>query len=234
MGIEKTVKPTIHHSPMLLQLAVDLTDQTVVLDLLDQVADQVDIIEVGTPLLIKSGVRIISTLKAAYPDKRILADLKIMDAGGQESALAFDAGADIVTVLGLAHEATMLDAMAQAHRADGLIMADMIAAPDVTSRARALDAMGVDMICLHTAYDVQAQGVNPVNDIQKVKSVTQQTTLAIAGGIDPVTLTAVIPFAPDIIVVGGFITTHADPCRAVQNIRAVMDTASKPARGNEP
>ena len=45
---------------------------------------------------------------------RVLADLKIMDAGGYEVAKASEAGADIITVLGVSDDATIKGAVAEA------------------------------------------------------------------------------------------------------------------------
>ena len=44
------------------------------------------------------------------------ADLKIMDAGEHEANLAFNAGADIVTVLGVAHDETIRGVVRAARR----------------------------------------------------------------------------------------------------------------------
>ena len=80
---------------MLLQLALDTPDANLAYRLLNQTGSDVDIIEIGTPLLIRYGINIISKIKQKYPQKLILADLKIVDAGAIESRLAFNAGADI-------------------------------------------------------------------------------------------------------------------------------------------
>lgn len=57
--------------------------------------------------MIEEGLAAVRHLKARYPQQRVLADLKIMDAGEHEAQLAFSAGADIVTVLGLAADSTV-------------------------------------------------------------------------------------------------------------------------------
>jgi len=50
-------------------------------------------------LLIKSvGIRIVTRLKNAHPDKIVLADTKTSDVGAFEANMAFSAGADIVTL----------------------------------------------------------------------------------------------------------------------------------------
>ena len=47
----------------------------------------------------------------APPTATLLADLKIVDAGELEAQIGFDAGADIVTVLGVAHDVTIQGAL---------------------------------------------------------------------------------------------------------------------------
>lgn len=86
---------------MKLQLALDELTLPEALVFIDKVVDDVDIIEVGTPFLIREGVNAIKVIKEKYPHKEVLVDAKIMDGGHFESQLLFDAGADYVTVLGV-------------------------------------------------------------------------------------------------------------------------------------
>ena len=146
---------------MLLQLALDTPHAGTVRRLLDETAGDVDIIELGTPLLIRYGVDIVAGIRRDHPDKKMLADLKIADAGDLEAGLAFDAGADIVTVLGSAHPATLRDACERAKRSGGGVMADLITVrtlDEAIPLARRLDRSGLDFICMHTAFDARGQG----------------------------------------------------------------------------
>ena len=213
---------------MLLQLALDIPHAGAVRRLLDQTAFGVDIIELGTPLLIRYGTDIISGIRRDYPGTKILADLKIADAGAVESGLAFDAGADIVTVLGTAHQATLREAGEQAKRSGGRIMADLITAREVDEAvrlARALDLAGLDFICLHTAFDTQGQeDSEPMPErIDRVGAVVHRAGLAVAGGLNPRMIERLAPHDPDIVVVGSYVTGNVDPGRAVRRIREVMD-----------
>ena len=213
---------------MLLQLALDVPHAGAVRRLLDQAVFGVDIIELGTPLLIRYGIDIISGIRRDYPGTKILADLKIVDAGAVESGLAFDAGADIVTVLGTAHQATLREAGEQAKESGGRIMADLITAREADEAvrlARALDLAGVDFICLHTASDTPGQDDSaPVPErIDRVGAVVHRAGLAVAGGLDPRMIERLIPHEPDIVVVGRYVTGNADPGRAVRRIREIMD-----------
>jgi 3-hexulose-6-phosphate synthase len=92
---------------MKLQLALDVCTIEEGLKLVETVGDYIDIIEIGTPLIIEHGLRPVALFKEKFPHKLILADVKIMDAGEHEAKLCFAKGADIVTVLGVAHDSTI-------------------------------------------------------------------------------------------------------------------------------
>ncbi|HZO36830.1 MAG TPA: orotidine 5'-phosphate decarboxylase / HUMPS family protein [Solirubrobacteraceae bacterium] len=88
------------------QVALDLHDLPTALAALREVAPYVDIIEVGTVLCLSAGMGAVAAIRAAYPDHLVLADIRVAEAGSILSALAYDAGADWVTVVsGAAPEA---------------------------------------------------------------------------------------------------------------------------------
>ena len=92
----------------ILQLALDFVD----LDRAIRVAEEsikggVDWLEVGTPLIKSEGLESIRKIKAKFPDKVIVADMKIMDAGRVEVECAAKAGAYVIDCLGVAPDATV-------------------------------------------------------------------------------------------------------------------------------
>ena len=117
---------------MKLQLALDTMTIPQCLDILSLVAPDIDIIEIGTPLIIREGLSAVRQIRRAYPDKQILADLKIADAGAHEAQLGFDSGADLVTVLAAADKQTIQDAVKVAHQSGKQILVDLIG-QDVTA-----------------------------------------------------------------------------------------------------
>src|ERR1700694_539939 len=96
---------------MKLQVAMDVLTTSDALALAAKVAPFVDILELGTPLVKAEGLSAITAVKQAHPDKIVFADLKTMDAGELEADIAFKAGADLVTVLGAAGDATIAGAI---------------------------------------------------------------------------------------------------------------------------
>lgn len=86
---------------MKLQIALDDITLEDALVLVGKVRDYIDIIEIGTPFVYEYGMQAVRAMKEHFPDKEVLADMKIMDAGFYEAEEALKAGADYVTVLGV-------------------------------------------------------------------------------------------------------------------------------------
>ena len=204
---------------MKLQLALDSSKSQEAKRILEKVSNLVDIVEVGTPLLMKEGVKVVTEIKNAYPQLEVLADLKIMDAGDIEARIGFEAGADIVTVLGAAHDVTIRRAVDEARTLGRQVMIDLIAVSDIQTRTNQLDAIAPDYCCVHTAFDLQDRGMDPLSEIQLVQSALKQTKMAVAGGINPEILPNIVAYRPAIVIVGGFIANHSDPRRATLEIR---------------
>lgn len=82
-----------------LQLALDNESLINSLKIAQEVNLEVDIIEVGTILAIENGMDAVRIMKSLFPNHIILADIRIIKAGGKLAKLAFDSGADWVTVM---------------------------------------------------------------------------------------------------------------------------------------
>ena len=202
---------------MRLQIAFDFGDLDDLIALATRFGDDVDWIEVGTYLILQESIRAVSTFKRAFPAKKIVADIKIVDAGAKEAELAFDAGADIVTVLGCAYDATIIGATQQAHAQQGQVMVDLLAVNDKPRRAREVEAMGVDFICLHAGWDAVVprsrrgeDQLDPLADLVAVKQATR-VPLTIAGGMTVERLTQLSRYEPHTIIVGRAVTLSPDP-----------------------
>lgn len=207
---------------MKLQLALDLVDIQGAIALVKEVEEHVDVVEIGTPVVINEGLRAVKEVKAAFPNLTVLADLKIMDAAGYEVGQASAAGADIITILGAAEDESIKGAVAEAKKLGKQILADMIAVKDIAARAQQLDELGVDYICVHTGYDLQAVGKNSFEDLSTIKSVVRNAKTAVAGGIKLETLPEVIRQQPDLVIVGGGITGKEDKKAAACEMQALI------------
>ncbi|NBK98584.1 MAG: 3-hexulose-6-phosphate synthase [Erysipelotrichia bacterium] len=190
---------------MKLQIALDTLTLAECIALIDEVSESIDVIEVGTPFVIEEGMLPVRELKKRYPHKEVLADVKIMDAGEYEADKCFEAGADIVTVLGVSNDATIEGVVRSAKKHNGKVMVDMIAVKNLAQRSVQLDQMGVDYICVHTAFDIQSTGKNPLDELIVVNQVVKHAKSAVAGGVKLATIDAIVEEGAAIIVVGGAI-----------------------------
>ena len=93
-------------SKPLLQIALDSLSLEKAVSDAKNAESLVDIIEVGTILACAEGMKAVKTLRALHPDHILVCDLKTTDGGAILAKMAFDAGADWLTVSAAAHPAT--------------------------------------------------------------------------------------------------------------------------------
>ena len=208
---------------MELQLAIDLLNKEDAAELANKVKDYIDIVEIGTPIVINEGLPAVQHLNDNVDGVKVLADLKIMDAADYEVSQAVKFGADIVTILGVAEDASIKAAVDEAHKHGKQLLVDMIAVQDLEKRAKDLDDLGADYIAVHTGYDLQAEGQSPLESLRKVKSVISNSKVAVAGGIKPDTIKDIVVENPDLIIVGGGIANADDPVEAAKQCRAAIE-----------
>lgn len=209
---------------MKLQLAIDLLEKEAAVELAKGVEEFVDIIEIGTPVVINEGLAAVSFMQqATKADTQVMADLKIMDAASYEVAQAAKYGADITTILGVAEDASIKGAIEEAHNQGIEILVDMIGVQDLETRAKELDSMGADYIAVHTGYDLQAEGVTPLDSLRTVKAAITNSKVAVAGGIDESTIEGVAKEQPDLIIAGKGIANAENPKEMAKKFRQIMD-----------
>lgn len=211
---------------MQLQFAIDTLSTETALELAAQAAPHVDILELGTPLVKSAGVAAITAMKEAHPDKIVFADLKTMDAGELEADMAFQAGADLVTVLGVAGDSTIVGAVAAAEKHGKGIVVDLIGVPDKAARAREVTALGVEFVEVHAGLDEQAEEgftFDTLLDEGKASGVP----FSIAGGVKASSVASVKAAGARVAVAGSAIYSASDVGAAAAEIRAAIDAADR-------
>ncbi|EKB55789.1 3-hexulose-6-phosphate synthase [Falseniella ignava] len=203
---------------MKLQVAIDDVSYEEALDIVRDLHPYLDIIEVGTPMIIKYGLKLVSEIRKKHPNIEILADCKIMDGGALETEMSLKAGADIVTVMGITDDSTIKDSIQVAHKFGKKIMVDMLCVNNVKVRATELERMGADILSIHTGVDQQSSGKNSLKGLIELKEVISSSKVAVAGGINLKTLSEYKVLSPDIIIVGGGIIKANDRISECQKI----------------
>lgn len=205
-----------------LQLALDVINEKRALQIASEsVKGGVDWIEVGTPLIKSEGMKIIRTLKKAHPKKNIIADMKTMDTGALEVEMAAKAGADVVCILAAADDTTITDAVKAKQKYNVKILADLIGIQEIVSRAKRLEELGVDIICIHIGIDEQMKAKNPLDFVKQLSS-TVNLPIAVAGGINSETAGLIVKSGASIVIVGGAITKSKKVTESTKTIKEAM------------
>ncbi|GBD73530.1 hypothetical protein TEHN7126_0592 [Tetragenococcus halophilus subsp. halophilus] len=207
---------------MKLQLAIDELSLEQALKQVDKLKQYIDIVEIGTPFLIDAGRKAVEQMKRKFPELEILCDAKIMDAGAYEAQLAYNVGADYVTVLGITDDLTINGCVEQAKKQGRKVMVDMICVKDFATRIPVLEELGVDVIAVHTGADQQQAGRTPIEDLIEMKKYVKKAQIAVAGGINSKTVEDYIALQPDIVIVGSGILNVADPVYEASLIHSTL------------
>ena len=137
----------------LLQIALDETSFVKAIQTLSTGVDtEVDIIEVGTLLLAAEGQKAVQWIRELYPEKKIVADFKMADAGKVLSGMLLDAGADYASIICAADPKTMELANAEAE-ARGKEMQIELYGPWTMERAKQWREVGLKQIIYHHSRD---------------------------------------------------------------------------------
>lgn len=217
----------------LLQVALDYISLPKALIMAAQVAPEVDIIEIGTPLVKAAGMESVRAMREIFPDKLILADLKTPDVGGLEAALAFDAGADMMTVIGGATLATVEQALAVARQRGKEMLMELTGVRDILERAVEWRQIGVERVVYHREWDAQSAGRLWTQADKDVicRLIDMGFKLTVTGGL---TL-ELLPFFADmpisVLISGRSIREAADPRAAAHQMRqTIADLWAGPAK----
>ncbi len=214
--------------PVLLQVAIDRAESFAVIAQMRGVAD---ILEIGTPLLKRFGVGAIATARELCPDTPILADTKTVDAGDLEAEMVLGAGARLMTVLSSTSPATHAAVGRTAARFGALVVVDTITEsgkPELLP-AGVMFPETFAYVGVHSPTDARLAGDRSTAHIDAVSDMRRRGfRVALAGGLGPQTLEAILEAEPEIVVVGSAITGADDP-RGVATW--IKDRLRNPGRG---
>ena len=214
--------------PVLLQIAIDKAES---LGVIAQVRGIADIIEIGTPLLKRFGIGAIATACELCPDTPVLADTKTVDAGDLEAEMVLGAGARLMTVLSSTSPATHAAVGRTAARFGALVVVDTITEsgkPELLA-AGATFPESFAYVGVHSPTDMRVAGDQSSAHIDAVLDMRRRGfRVALAGGLGPQTLDAVLEVEPEIVIVGSAITGADDPRRVATWIK---DRLRNPGRG---
>ena len=197
-----------------LQLVYDHGKRHEVIAGANEMAGHVDIIEIGYPELITFGLDVVKEIHEAHPDLKLCVDAKVFHGGSGVTRRCFEAGASIVTVLGMAPNPVIQQMVRHAREYGGKIMCDVDGIKRVGKRVAEVDALGVDYVSIASGFLVEHEydlnkpdhgsifQVRPLELAGAVKRNLIHAQLAIGTGINESNIDLVMKLNPSIVMVG--------------------------------
>jgi 3-dehydro-L-gulonate-6-phosphate decarboxylase len=208
----------------MLQLALDFATLPPAIVMAAKASEHVDILEIGTPLCKSAGLEAIRSIREVCPDKLILADFKTPDVGGLEAQMAFDSGADMMTVIGGAPMATVQSALETANKYGKEMLMELTGVRDIIARATEWRQVGVERMVYHRGWDEEAYnrqwGQDDLDTIQRLIDMGFKVT--VTGGLKAETLPFFKDLGVSVVITGRAIHAAPDPNASALNIRSTI------------
>lgn len=199
-----------------LQIACDHLDLPSALKDIKKIGDIVDIIEVGTILMLQTGAEAIRCLRAMYPHKKIVADTKCADAGNVVARNCKIAGADIMTAI---CAATIPTLKAAAKEIDE-IQIELYGDWQAEQEDKWLE-VGINHVIYHQSRDVLSSTKTwGKSDLYKVRRLVDKGfRVSVTGGVNREILSLFEEIDVDTFIIGRSITSTDDSVLAAKQFQ---------------
>ncbi|MDR0432104.1 MAG: orotidine 5'-phosphate decarboxylase [Bifidobacteriaceae bacterium] len=207
-----------------LQLAMDALELTKAFGPLAQVQETVDVIEVGTVLLLGEGLRAVREVRALYPEATILADARIAEAGSVLAPPCFEAGANWISCVAGASLTTIAGVVAAAQQAGGQVQVELGEAYDPARAAQWRD-LGVQHVIVKRSRDRESAGdlTWGLLDLDRINELAAMGfTVTVTGGIKAADLDVFAGAPVGVVIAGRSIMQAADPRAAAAELKAAI------------
>jgi 3-keto-L-gulonate-6-phosphate decarboxylase len=217
---------------MQVQYAIDTLSMDSALAAADTAVEAgINCLEAGHVLVKAVGIGIVSILRNRYPEVEIVADMKTMDMGRDEVAIAGDAGADLVIVCAAASDGVLAAAHSEARSRQMDLLVSLMGVRERPRRAQAILNLGLSRVIAHRGIDDGYHWSDPGPRGQLMElAALPDVQLALAGGINARSAAEFSSLPLERFIVGRGISDSADPAR---EIRALLQAASEHAGKHE-
>lgn len=193
---------------MKLQIAFDLTDLDKAVAIAINVAPYASMLEVGSLLIFKNGVKAIEKFRETFPEKTIVADVKIVDRGKQAVTTIAQAGADWITVMAGTSKDVIHSVCATAHDLNKHVMLDLLDACSLGQSALEAKSLGIDALLFHKPYEDDS--LLFLDKWEMIKG-NSNLPIFIAGKINRDIAERIKSINPDGLIIGKAITEASNP-----------------------
>ncbi len=182
------------------------------------IKDYIEIIEVGDGVLLRESLRAIQLVKSIFPDKKILADLKIMDGGYSMGKEAYHLGADIVTVCAASDSDCSLGLVKAAKEEGKESWIDLIGIDprNYQNYVDFVNKSGADYVCAHMSGGIfkDEPGIYARKDaIRLMGKLGFKNKIVLSGGLTLEYLPEIRECHPNHVNLGGVLSRAKDPVK---------------------
>jgi len=208
-----------------LQLALDTLDLPSALGPLQKASQYLDVIEIGTILCLAEGMRAVRIIRSLFPEKILLADVRIAEAGSLISKMVFDAGANWVSVVSGATMTTVEVVAREAQKNKGEVQIELIDGWTM-EQAREWRNLGIEQVITHRSRDSEAKGdltwsERDFNEIRMLAEMGFKVTVTGGVGLSDIPLFAGVPVY--VFIVGRGIYKADHPEIAARSFRNAIE-----------
>lgn len=208
-----------------LQIALDTFDMPSALRPLNAAVSKIDVIECGTILIIAEGLRAVREIRALYPDKTILADVRIAEAGALISRACFEAGANWVSVVAGASMTTVEQVAKVAQEFGGEVQIEL--GEDYNpDQARQWYELGARQVIVHRSRDAEAAGrlTWGENDKERIRELHEMGfKVTVTGGVTAKDLSFFEGVPVGVVISGRGIVKADDPLAAATELHNTIN-----------
>jgi 3-dehydro-L-gulonate-6-phosphate decarboxylase len=212
----------------LLQIALDTHDLPSALGPLQKAHPHIDVIEVGTILCLSEGMHAVRAIRSLFPEKIILADVRIAEAGGIISKMAFDAGADWVSVVSGAAPDTAEVVLKEARARDKDVQIEL-SDGWTWDMAEKWAGLGIQQVITHRSRDAEAKGnlswsQEDFDIVARLHDMGFKVT--VTGGIKPADIARFAGVPVYIFIAGRAIVKAEDPATAALEFQTAIEQSA--------
>lgn len=207
---------------MKIQIALDLTSLEDARAIMKDVYGYIDIVEIGM-LFSYVGYEGYHVLKQEFPNVEYLIDQKVTDGGYFCTLEAAKHGAQYITVVGATDIETVASAMKASKETGVKVVIDMLGVENLYEKTKQLDDLGVHYINIHTPADLQAQGKTPFENLRLLNSIIKNSKVAVAGGINTENIINILPYHPDIVIIGGALIKSENRREYAKKLKKIIE-----------
>lgn len=205
---------------MKIQLAIDRVSIEEAMEIIEETASYVDIIEIGTSLIKDFGLESIHKIKKRFPNIIILADIKTIDEAAYEFQAFYNAGADIATVMGVSSLETIKICKKVANEFGKDYMIDLLETSQ--EKQEELKQFKDAILCVHLYLTEDGHGLEALIESTLIK-IKDFPRLSVAGGIQLSNINAIKKAKFEIAIIGGAITKAENPGEMAKRFKILLE-----------